>query len=110
MDQTGPSRGRQSGRNVFRIFENDDDSGDEDFNIEGLNVEEQSDSSDESDSEVSVASASTSRTECGPEWIPVEVPEPENAANDPGFTLRNTESVQNIPGESFCFLSLDLGI
>lgn len=104
MDEPGPS----GLRNIFELFENDDNSGDEDFDIAGLeNEDNESDSDDDSDDErhVSVTGTSSSRSSTPTadvsEWVPVVIPEPENVISDPGFTVRNSESVQNISGKTF---------
>lgn len=89
-----------------------DKSGDEDFDVASLdNEDDKSDSDGDSDDEttnerrVSVTGSSSSRSSTPTadysDWVPVEIPEPENMISDPGFTVMSSESVQNIPDKTF---------
>ena len=108
MNPSGPSGLQRGRRNIFCLFD-DDESGDEDFNVDGLNIADLSSSESEDESEQN-STLDASRSQIVEEdWVSVQVPEDREPINQPVFTQRNTESVQNIPGEVF-FINLDLDL
>lgn len=101
MDQPGPSGLQNNNRNIFQVFENDNESGDEDFDINGLNVDNLDESSDEldefdTDDDMDIVQNRPGTTE----WSTVATPEPVDVINDHGFIVRNGPGTRNIPGKN----------